>query len=166
MVIMQYLESLSKKNSKGQNFGVVVHKFDPDVGPVLISNDSALGEDDVGKLIIKGTSILMSSAEYDLNHSRIFRGLIPVNSEFFAYCFDLMLIDDVNHANTIVPFLIFVVFPKNLIKLVGSSLLNLEEFLYSFSSSILWLSQFKEDFGKALRKQLVHFYLGSFNSFK
>ncbi|MHA1664762.1 MAG: hypothetical protein ACTSYD_14870 [Candidatus Heimdallarchaeaceae archaeon] len=148
--------SSSDTSLKASDFGVVIFKFDPDDGPILMSNDSLLSEDDVSRLIIKSISVLMSSVEYSLFRSRTFRGIIPINQDFYAYCFDLLLVDDVALSNTLVPFLIFLIFPKSLIVHVGSNLLILEDLIYSFSSPIVWLSQFSTDFGRYLLDYLQY----------
>ena len=136
------------------DLGVVMVKFDQQLGPVVVSNNSSLTEDLLMKLAIKGTSTIMNGLPYDLTNSRRFRGLLQLSENHFVYGFDMVLIDDEDDEGAFIPVLLFIVFPTSSVSIIGSNLRSIEQLLYKSTQSFLNLSQINPEFGLNLQLSL------------
>ncbi|MHA1199314.1 MAG: hypothetical protein ACTSQF_08220 [Candidatus Heimdallarchaeaceae archaeon] len=132
------------------DLGLVSVKFDLQRGPMIMNNHSALPEELLMKLAIKGTSTLMNGLGYDFSNSRRFRGLFQLSEDYFVYGFDLVLIDDQNDEGGYSPILLFLVFPTKNLSLIGSNIRSIEESFYQSTRSLLTLSSMVTNFDKSL----------------
>jgi hypothetical protein len=132
------------------DLGLVSVKFDLQLGPMVINNHSALPEDMLMKLAIKGTSTLMNGLGYDFSNSRRFRGLFQLSEDYFVYGFDLVLIDDQDDEGGFSPIILFLVFPTKNLPLIGSNIKSIEETLYNSTSNYLTLSNMLTNFDSSL----------------
>lgn len=132
------------------NLGLVVVKFDLQLGPIVLSNHSSLPEELQMKLAIKGTSTLMNGLGYDFSNSRKFRGLFQLSEDYFVYGFDLVLIDDQGDKGGFSPIILFLVFPTKFLPLIGSNIRSIEETLYQSTQSFLTLSNIVSSFDSSL----------------
>jgi len=129
------------------DIGLVVFKFDPTFGPLVVLNHSFLSDDEISKLAIKGISTLMAGINYSSINTRRFRGIFQIADGLYAYCFDILTLDVDSDSENSIPIIFFVVFTDGAMPLIGSNLLVIEEHLSSLTSNLYLSSQITPEFG-------------------
>jgi len=132
------------------DLGMVLVKFDHQLGPLVLFNESNLEESSLMNLAIKGTSTLMNGLPYCMTNTRRFRGLIQISDQFFAYGFDLVLIDDKYDDDSFAPLLLFLIFPTCSVPVIGSNIRTIEHVLYESKQSLFTLSNISPEFSSDL----------------
>ena len=140
------MSSYTLVQEKALELGVVTVKFDLQLGPVVLHNQSSLSEELLMRLAIKGTSSLMNGLPYNFNNSRRFRGLLQLSEDYFVYGFDLVLIDDDSDEGDFSPIIVFLIFPTSYLPLIGSNIRSIESSMYQSTQSFLTLSHLNPDF--------------------
>ncbi|MHA1622866.1 MAG: hypothetical protein ACTSVO_12090 [Candidatus Heimdallarchaeaceae archaeon] len=144
--------SYSLLKSELADLGVVLVKFDQRLGPLIVDSCSNLTEDLLMKLAIKGTSTLMSGLNYNITNTRCFRGLFQLSENYFVYGFDFLLMDDEGDEGSFTPFILFLVFPRTLIPVVGSNIKKIETVLYENTRNLFCFSGLGKNFVKQILK--------------
>jgi hypothetical protein len=143
------MSSFSLLQNTSIDLGIVLVKFDHQLGPLVLFNESKLEEKSLMNLAIKGTSTLMNGLPYSMKNTRRFRGLLQVSNQFFAYGFDLVLLDD-KYDDSFTPLLLFLIFPTSSVPVIGSNIRTIEHVLYESTQSLNNLSSVSSDFGSSL----------------
>jgi len=146
-------------NSRFNEVGLVIFKFDPTFGPLVLVNHSFLDDERISMLAIKGISTLMAGIKYGVVNTRRFRGIFQISDNVFAYCFDILLLDDEEDKENPIPAIFFVVFSSSIMPLIASNLLVIEEHLSTKTSNVYLSSQITPEFGfnvlSSLKNSLV-----------
>lgn len=141
------------------DLGVVLVRFDQELGPLVLSNESSLDENLLMKLAIKGTSTLMNGLHYSTENSRRFRGLLQLSDQTFVYGFDLLLTENRHKKDSFTPVILFLIFPSHSVPIIGSNIKKIESALFKRTKDIVNLSNLKPEFGLEILSDFQNFFL-------